>query len=115
MSANVTVRMAGDVAIVDMTGRFIITEGCNLLREAVKELVDSGQKKILLNLLGVTYIDSCGLGQLAGCYTTTSRMGGQMKVLCGQGKVNDMLQVTKLFTVFVVFSEEGEAVRSFAA
>jgi anti-anti-sigma factor len=114
MTAEVAVRVVGDVAVVDMTGRFTVGEGCELLRDAVKKLVDSGHKNILLSLLGVTYIDSCGLGQLAGCYTTVARMGGQLKVLHTQGKVSDMLQVTRLFTVFVTFSDEAEAVRGFS-
>lgn len=113
MNPEVAVRLVGDVAIVDMTGRFTIGEGCSLLRDAVKELLESGNRHILLSLKGVTYMDSCGLGQLAGCYATASRMGGQLKILNAQGKVNDMLQVTRLFTVFVTFSDEAEAIRSF--
>jgi anti-sigma B factor antagonist len=113
MHPEVAVRLVGNVAVVDMTGRLTLDEGCSLLRESVKELLESGRKHILLSLKGVTYIDSCGLGQLAGCYVTASRMGGQLKILNGQGKVNDMLQVTRLFTVFVTFSDEAEAIRSF--
>jgi len=107
------VRLVSNVAIVDMSGRFTIGEGCSLLRDTVKELLESGRKDILLSLQGVTYIDSCGLGQLAGCYVTASRMGGQLKILNAPGKVSDMLHVTRLFTVFVTFSDEAEAIRSF--
>jgi anti-sigma B factor antagonist len=110
---EVAVRLVGDVTILEMTGRFTISEGCNLLRDNVKELLESGRRQILLSLRGVTYIDSCGLGQLAGCYATASRMGGQLKILHAPGKVDNMLQVTRLFTVFVTFSDEGEAIRSF--
>ena len=113
MNSQVAVRLAGDVAIVDMTGRLTLGEGSALLRDTVKQLLDSGRKHILLSLQGVTYIDSSGLGQMAGCYVTASRMGGQLKILHAQGKVNDMLQVTRLFTVFVTFSDEAEAIRSF--
>ena len=109
----VAVRHVDNVALVDMTGRLTLGEGCSLLRDTVKELLESGRKHILLSLKGMTYIDSSGLGQLAGCYVTTSRMGGQLKILNAQGKVHDMLQVTRLFTVFVTFSDEAEAIRSF--
>jgi anti-sigma B factor antagonist len=113
MNPEVAVRLVGNVALVDMTGRFTLGEGCSLLRDTVKELLESGRKHILLSLKGVTYIDSSGLGQLAGCYVTASRMGGQLKILHAQGKVSDMLQVTRLFTVFVTFSDEAEAIGSF--
>jgi anti-sigma B factor antagonist len=113
MNSQVAVRLAGDVAIVDMTGRLTLGEGSALLRDTVKQLLDSGRKHILLSLQGVTYIDSSGLGQMAGCYVTASRMGGQLKILNAQSKVNDMLQVTRLFTLLVTFSDEAEAVRSF--
>ena|ERR1017187_10961317 len=113
MDPQVAVRLVGDVAIVDMTGRFTLGDGCALLRDTVKELLASGRKHILLNLQPVTYIDSSGLGQMAGCYVTASRMGGQLKILNTQGKVNDMLQSTRIFTLFVAFSDEAEAVRSF--
>jgi anti-sigma B factor antagonist len=110
---EVAVRVVGHVAIVDMTGRLTLGEGCSLLRDTVKKLFDSGRWHILLSLTGVTDIDSSGLGELAGCYATASRLGGQFKILHGQGKVNDMLQVTRLFTVFVTFSDEAEALRSY--
>jgi len=113
MNPEVAVRLVDNVALVDMTGRLTLGEGCNLLRDTVKELLESGRKCIVISLRGVTYIDSSGLGQLAGCYVTASRMGGQLKILNGPGKVNDMLQVTRLFTVFVTFSDEAEAIRSF--
>ena len=81
MNPKVAVRLVDDVAIVDMTGRFILGEGCNLLRDTVKGLLESGRRNILLSLQGVTYIDSSGLGEMAGCYVTVSRMGGQLKIL----------------------------------
>ncbi len=113
MNPEAAVRLVGSVAIVDMTGRFTLGEGCSLLRDTVKELLESGRKHILLSLKGVTYIDSSGLGELAACYVTASRMGGQLKILNAQGKVHDVLQVTRLFTVFVSFADEAEAIRSF--
>jgi anti-sigma B factor antagonist len=96
-----------------MTGRFTLGAGSSLLRNTVKELLESGRKQILISLKGVTYIDSSALGELAGCYVTASRLGGQFKLLNAPGKVNDMLQVTRLFTVFVTFSDEAEAIQSF--
>lgn len=96
-----------------MTGRLTLGEGCGLLRETVKKLFDSGRRHILLSLQGVTHIDSSGLGELAGCYATASRLGGQFKIVHAQGKVNDMLRITRLFTVFVTFSDEAGALRSF--
>lgn len=113
MNPEAAVRFAGDVALVDMTGRVTLGEGCNLLRESVRGLLESGHKHIVLSLKGVTYIDSSGLGELASCYTTAARMGGQIKILNAEGKVHEMLQVTRLFTVFVSFSDELEAIRSF--
>jgi anti-anti-sigma factor len=77
----------------------------------VKELLESDRRHILLSLKCVTYVDSSGLGELAGCYVTASRLGGQFKILNAHGKVGDMLQVTRLFTVFVAFSDEAEAIR----
>jgi anti-sigma B factor antagonist len=114
MDPQVAVRLVGDVAIVDMTGRFTLGDGCALLRDTVKQLLESGHKHILISLRGVTYIDSSGLGQMAGCYVTASRIGAQIKILNARSKVSDMLQVTRLFsTIFVIFSDEDEAVRSF--
>jgi anti-sigma B factor antagonist len=113
MMPVVAVRSVDNVAIVDMAGRFTLGDGCALLRDTVKELLESGRKNILLNLQGVTYIDSSGLGQMAGCYVTASRMGGQMKILNAESRVNDMLQVTRLYSLFVAFSDEAEAVHSF--
>jgi anti-anti-sigma factor len=115
MNPGVTVRLAGEVAIVEMTGRLVLGEGCNLLRDTVRGLLESGRRNILLSLQGVTYIDSSGLGEMAGCYVTVSRMGGQLKILSAQGKVNYMLRVTRLFTVFVTFADGAEAIRSFQA
>jgi len=113
MNPEAAVRHAGEVAIIDMKGRLTLGEGCSLLRNTVKELIGSGRRQILLSLNGVTRIDSSGLGELAACYATASRLGGQFKILNAPGKVNDMLQVTRLFTVFVTFADEAEAIRSF--
>lgn len=113
MSIKLNVRRAGDVEILDLSGRITLGEGSGLLRNTVKDLVSSGTRKVLLNLHDVTYIDSAGLGELVGSYATLTNMGGQVKLLHAQGKVSDMLAVTKLYTIFVSFTDENEALRSF--
>jgi len=115
MSLKVAVRHAGDVAIVDLSGRITLGEGSGLLRGTIKELVASGHSKILLNLKDVSYIDSAGLGEMVGSYATVTNLGGEIKLLNVQSKVGDLLQITKLFTVFVTHTDENEAVRGFAA
>ncbi len=115
MSTKANVRRAGDVAIVDLSGRITLGEGSGLVRGTIKDLVNSGQKNILLNLKDVTYIDSAGLGEIVGAYATVTNAQGTVKLLHPQAKVHDLLQVTKLYTVFVTFDDEQEALRSFAA
>lgn len=115
MSLKAVVRNAGDVAIVDLAGRLTLGEGSGLVRSTIKELVNSNQKNILVNLKDVTYIDSAGLGELVGSYASVTNMGGNIKLLNPQAKVHDLLQVTKLYTVFAAFDDEPEAIRSFAA
>jgi anti-sigma B factor antagonist len=115
MSLKAAVRRAGDVAIVDLAGRITLGEGSGLVRKTIKDLVTAGQKNILVNLKDVSYIDSAGLGELVGSYASVSNMAGNIKLLHPQSKVHDLLQVTKLYTVFVAFDDEGEALRSFAA
>lgn len=115
MSAHASVRHSGDVAIVDLTGRITLGEGCGMVRATIKDLVSGGHKNILLNLQNVGYIDSAGLGELVGSYASINNLGGQIKLLNVEGKVRDLLQVTKLYTVFVTFSDEAEALRSFAS
>ncbi|MBZ5619834.1 MAG: STAS domain-containing protein [Acidobacteriia bacterium] len=113
MSTKATVRQAGDVAIVDLAGRITLGEGSGLVRGTIKDLVNAGQKNILLNLKDVSYIDSAGLGEMVGSYASVTSKGGSIKLLHPQAKVHDLLQVTKLYTVFVAFDDEMEALRSF--
>lgn len=115
MSLKAAVRRVGDVSIVDLAGRITLGEGSGLVRNTIKELVNSGQKNILVNLNDVSYIDSAGLGELVGAYASVTNMAGNIKLLHPQAKVHDLLQVTKLYTVFVTFDDEAEALRSFAA
>jgi len=113
MSVKATVRHAGNVAIVDLAGRITLGEGSGTVRNTIKELLGAGRTNILLNLAGVSYLDSAGLGELVGSYASVGNAGGQIKLLHTQGKVKDLLTVTKLYTVFVAFDDETEAVRSF--
>ena len=115
MSLKAEVRQSGDVSVVDLAGRVTLGEGSGLVRSTIKELVGSGRKNILLNLKNVTYIDSAGLGEIVGSYATVTNMGGNIKLLHRKAKIRDLLQVTKLYTVFVAFDDEVEALRSFAS
>ncbi len=106
-------RQAGDVTILDMDGKITIGEGSTSLRTAIRRLAEEGKKKILLNLEKVNYMDSTGLGELIASYTTVSRNDGQLKLLHLSGKIQDLLVITKLLTVFDVYESESEALSSF--
>ena len=106
-------RQAGDVTILDLTGEVRIGEGSVALRDSIRNLADQGKKKVLLNLAGVKYIDSSGIGELIANYTTVSKDGGQMKLLSLTEKVRDLLVITKLLTVFDSYDTEDEALGSF--
>ena len=106
-------RQAGDITILDMNGAVRIGEGSVALRDAVKRLVNDGKKKVLLNLGGVNYMDSTGVGELIANYTTLSREGGQLKLLNLTDRIQNLLVITKLLTVFDAYDNEGEALSSF--
>ena len=108
-------RAVGDVVVLDLKGRITLGDGDQLLKDKVNSLVNQGRKRIVLNLAGVPYIDSAGLGEIVGSYTTVSRQGGSLKLLNLTKKITDLLAITKLLTVFETFDSEDEAVRSFAA
>lgn len=110
---NIKERQAGDVTILDLSGKVTIGEGSVQLREAVKSLLDQGKKKILLNLGEVSYVDSSGIGELVSCYTTTGNNGGQLKLLNLTKKIQELLMITKLLTVFENYDNEEAAVASF--
>ncbi len=110
---DVKERQAGDVTILDMSGAVRIGQGSVALRDAVRGLTDAGKKKILLNLGGVNYIDSSGIGELIANYTTVSRQGGQLKLLNLTDKIQSLLVITKLLTVFDTYDNEAEALNSF--
>jgi anti-sigma B factor antagonist len=106
-------RQSGDVVILDLHGKILIGEGEDALRDAVSRLVESGKKKILLNLAEVPYVDSAGLGEIVRCYTTVSRQSGHLKLINLTKKIKDLLSITKLLTVFETYDAEEDAVKSF--
>jgi anti-sigma B factor antagonist len=110
---NISERMAGDVTILDMDGKITIGEGSVALRTAIRRLLEEGKKKILLNLAKVGYIDSSGIGELVSSYTAINKEGGQLKLLNLTQKLQDLLTITKLLTVFDVYDSESEALNSF--
>ncbi len=114
MSVKLNTRQVGDVTVVDVAGRITLGEGTSALRDTLRGLVGKGQKKILLNLGEVSYIDSSGIGELVSGFTTVTNAGGQMKLLNLNKRVKDLLQITKLYTVFDVHEDEAAAIRSFA-
>jgi anti-sigma B factor antagonist len=114
VSVKLNSRQVGDVAVIDVAGRITLGEGSSALRDSIRELVSKGQKKILLNLAEVSYIDSSGIGELVSGFTTVTNSGGQLKLLNLTKRVKDLLQITKLYTVFDVHDEESAAIRSFA-
>ena len=102
------------MTVLDMDGRITIGDGSIALRSAVRRLLEEGKKKILLNLAGVGYIDSSGIGELVSGFTTVTNSGGMLKLLNLNKRVKDLLQITKLYTVFDVHEDEASAIRSFA-
>ena len=114
MSVKLTTRQVGDVTVVDAVGRITLGEGASTFRDTIRDLVSNGQKKLLLNLAEVSYIDSSGIGEMVSGFTTVTNQGGQVKLLNLTKRVKDLLQITKLYTVFEVFEDEAAAVRSYS-
>jgi anti-sigma B factor antagonist len=110
---NIRERQAGDVTILDMDGKITIGEGSVAVRSAIRKLLEEGKKKILLNVAGVGYVDSSGIGELVSSYTTIQREGGQLKLLNLTQKMEDLLGITKLLTVFDTYDDEATALNSF--
>ena len=113
MTMKSSTRQVDGVTIVDLSGRITLGEGSIILRDTVRDLIGKGNKKILLNLGDVNYIDSSGIGELVSAFTTVRNQGGELKLLNLTKKVHDLLQITKLYTVFDVKDDETAAVRSF--
>ena len=106
-------RSAGKVTILDISGQIKFTQGDEMLKDKIHSVVHQGGLNILVNLAGVDYVDSAGLGELVGAYTTVTRAGGKMKLLNLTKKMRDLLSITKLLTVFDTFDSEQEALKSF--
>lgn len=113
MSLRATPRDAGGTTVVDLSGRIILGEGSALLRKTVRGLLEENRTHVVLNLADVDYIDSSGIGELVSAYTAVKNRGGELKLLYLTKKVHDLLQLTKLYTVFDVHNDEAAALRSF--
>jgi anti-sigma B factor antagonist len=113
VSMKASTRQVDGVTIVDLSGRITLGEGSVVLRDTVKDLLGKGQKKILLNLGDVSYIDSSGIGELVSAFTSVRNQGGELKLLHLTKKVHDLLQITKLYTVFDVKDDEAGAIAAF--
>jgi anti-sigma B factor antagonist len=106
-------RTVNDVTVLDLKGKMTLGEGDELLKDKINSMLAAGRKKLLLNLEGVPYIDSAGLGEVVRTYTTVSRQGGSLKLLNLTKRIEDLLSITKLLTVFETYDSEAEAVQSF--
>jgi anti-sigma B factor antagonist len=113
MPLKIDTREVAHVTILDVHGRIVLGDETSALRSAVRDLIARGKKKIILNLVGVDYLDSSGVGELVGSFTTVRNAGGELKLLNLTQKVHDILHVTKLYTVFDIKDDEFTAVRSF--
>ena len=114
MSVKLTTRQVGDVTVIDAAGRITLGEGASAFRDMIRDLAAKGDRKLLLNLSEVSYIDSSGIGELVSGFTTVTNHGGSLKLVGLSKRVKDLLQITKLYTVFEVFDDEADAIRSFS-
>ena len=113
MALTITSREVDGVTVLDLNGRITLGEGSVQLREAIRDLISKASKTILLNMGDVNYIDSSGLGELVSAYTTAKNQGAQVKLLSLTKKVKDVLQLTKLYTVFDIYDDEASAIGSY--
>ncbi|HVH60748.1 MAG TPA: STAS domain-containing protein [Candidatus Sulfotelmatobacter sp.] len=113
MALRATYRDAGPVTVVDLSGRITLGDSSALLRKTIRGLLQDERKKILLNLADVDYIDSSGIGELVSGFTAVKNQSGELKLLQLTKKVRDLLQITKLYTVFDIYTDENTAIRSF--
>ena len=114
MSVKLTTRQVGDVTVIDAAGRITLGEGAIAFRETIRDLASKGNQKVLLNLYEVSYIDSSGIGELVSGFTTVRNQGGHLKLVGLTKRIQDLLQITKLYTVFDVYENEASAIQSFA-
>lgn len=115
MSFKAASREIGGVTVIDMDGRITLGEGGALLRDLIHQKLDAGHKKIVMNMAGINYIDSTGLGELVSSYRLVKSQGGELKLLNLNKKVSDLLQITRLYAVFDIHNDESQAVSSFQA
>ncbi len=108
-------RKVSDVTILDLSGKMTLGEGDEMLKQTINTLLAAGSKKLILNLGNVPYIDSAGLGEVVRTHTTVSRQGGSLKLLNLTKRIEDLLSITKLLTVFDTYESEAEAIKSFSA
>jgi anti-sigma B factor antagonist len=113
MALTTKTRREGNVTILDLSGKITLGENTGILRDEFRSLMSQGSKNIILNMKDVGYVDSAGLGELVGAYTTAANQGGSVKLLNLQGKMKDLMQITKLHTIFATFDDEQQAVKSF--
>ena len=113
MSFKATIREVGDVTVIDMDGRITLGEGSALLRDLIRQNLAKGRRKVVLNLAAIDYIDSSGLGELVSGYRLMKSEGGEVKLLNLNEKVTDLLQITRLYTVFDTHTQEAQAIASF--
>jgi anti-sigma B factor antagonist len=113
MSMKVAIRQVDGITILDLSGRITLGEGSIILRDSVHDALDKGSKNILLNLAQISYIDSSGIGELVSAFTSVKNAGGELKLLNLTQKVHDLLQITKLYTVFDIWDNEASAITAF--
>ena len=113
MKMTTSTRQVGGVTVVDVSGRIELGEESAALRDLIGDLLSKGHKQILLNLGDVHYIDSSGLGTLVSAFTSVRKQGGELKLLNLTNKVSDLMQITKLYTVFDIANDEASALKSF--
>lgn len=114
MNMKMTARQVGSVSVVDISGKIVLGEESAALRELVRDLLKQGHRQILFNLVDVNYIDSAGLGSLVGAFTSVKKQQGELKLLNLTNKVRDVMQITKLYTVFDISNDEAAAIKSFS-
>ena len=114
MKMTSSARLVGGVTILDLSGRILAGDGSAALRDLVSKLISEGNKKILLNLGNVNYIDSSGLGELMTAFTSMRSQGGELKLLNLTKRVRDLMQITKLYTVFDITDDEATSIKSFS-
>ena len=114
MSVKLTTRQVNEVTVIDVSGRITLGEGSSLLRDELRSLIGSNRRMILLNMADVSYVDSSGIGQLVAAFTTVSSQGGQLKLLNLTKRLKELLQMTKVISIFEVFDDEKKAVVTFS-